>query len=191
MHEIYIEQYAQDDNVKDVYATSIKGNHFEEFDYHVHNNLLYHLGKLCVPQGERVNVIREAHTSLIVGHFGVGKIVAQIQMYFYWPRMNESVSRYIRGCSMCATRNTINRKMGSYTSLPIPSCPWESISMDFVGRLPISKKGHDYLYVVVDCFSKMCVLMPCKKHITTEETTKMFFQNVWVHFGLLTSIISN
>ena len=37
---------------------------------------LYNLGKLCIPRDERVNIIREAHTSLISGHFGVGKIIA-------------------------------------------------------------------------------------------------------------------
>ena len=73
-----IEQYAQDDDFKDVYAILSEGNHVEELDYHVHNKLLYHLGKLCVPLGERVNVIRESHTSLFVGHFGVGKTVTQI-----------------------------------------------------------------------------------------------------------------
>ena len=77
MHEIYNEQYAQDDNFKDVYATLIQGNRVEDLDYHVHNKL-YHLNKLCVPQGERVNIIRESYTSLIVGHFGVGKKVAQL-----------------------------------------------------------------------------------------------------------------
>ena len=49
MHESYIEQYAKDDNFKDVYEILIQGNHIEELDYHVHNKLLYHLGKLCVP----------------------------------------------------------------------------------------------------------------------------------------------
>lgn len=43
----------------------------EELDYHVHDKLLYHLGKLCIPQSERVNLIGEARTSLIAGHFGV------------------------------------------------------------------------------------------------------------------------
>jgi len=32
--------------------------------------------------------------------------------------------------------------------------------------------------------------MPCKKHVTIEHTTQLFFANVWVHFGLATSIIS-
>ena len=55
----------------------------------------------------------------------------------------------------------------------------------------MSRKGHDYLYVVVDRFRKMCLLMPCKKTITAEQTSNIFFQNVWVHFGLPTSIVSD
>ena len=105
--------------------------------------------------------------------------------------MNESVSRYVRGCSLCATRKPRNRKLGLYTPLPVPSRPWESISMDFVGGLPMSKQNHDYLYVVVDRFSKMCILMPCKKQVTAEKMAQMFFQHVWVHFGLPKSIISD
>jgi hypothetical protein len=191
MHESYVEQYALDADFKEVYATLCHSNHVEELDYHVHDNLLYHLGKLCIPQGERINIIREAHSSLIAGHFGVGKTVANLQRYCYWPKMNESVSRYVRGCSLCATSKPSNRKLGLYTPLPVPSRPWESISMDFVGGLPMSKKNHDYLYVVVDRFSKMCILMPCKKQVTAEQTTQMFFQHVWVHFGLPKSIISD
>jgi hypothetical protein len=112
MHESYVEQYALDTDFKEVYETLCHSNHVEELDYHVHNNLLYHLGKLCIPQGERINIIREAHSSLIAGHFGVGKTVANLQRYCYWPKMNESVSicsicsnltNPSYGCSLCAT----------------------------------------------------------------------------------------
>jgi hypothetical protein len=105
--------------------------------------------------------------------------------------MNESVSRYVRGCSLCATSKPSNRKLGLYTPLPVPSRPWESIAMDFVGGLPMSRRGHDYIYVVVDRFSKMCILMPCTKQVTTEQMTQLFFQNVWMHFGFPKSIISD
>jgi hypothetical protein len=83
MHESYVEQYALDTDFKEVYETLCHSNHVEELDYHVHDNLLYHLGKLCIPQGERINIIREAHSSLIAGHFGVGKTVANLQRYCY------------------------------------------------------------------------------------------------------------
>jgi hypothetical protein len=92
MHKSYVEQYALDADFKEVYETLCHSNHVEELDYHLHNNLLYHLGKLCIPQGERINIIREAHSSLIAGHFGVGKTVENLQRYCYWPKMNESVS---------------------------------------------------------------------------------------------------
>ena len=160
-------------------------------DYHVKDRILYHCGKLCIPQTERVRIIREARTSLIYGQFGVSKTVAQLQRFCYWPKMNETVSRYVRGCTMCAKSKPSNRKLGLYTPLPVPSHPWESVSMVFFGGLSKSRKGHDYLYVVVDRFNKMCILIPCNKQITTEQTARLFFEHVWVHFGLPTSIVSD
>ena len=89
--------------------------------------------------------------------------MTQLQKYCYWPRMQEIVSKYIRGCVICATSKPSNRKLGLYTPLLVPSQPWESVFMDFFRGLPMSRKGHEYLYVVVDQFKKMCILMPCKK----------------------------
>jgi hypothetical protein len=63
--------------------------------------------------------------------------------------------------------------------------------MDFLGGLPTTRKGHDYLFVVVDNFNKMCIFMPCKKTIKGQEATSMFFGQVLVHFGIPRSIISN
>ena len=78
LHEIYIEKYALDNEFQDVYASLSQGNQVEELDYHLHDNLLYHLGKLFLPQGERDNIIREAHTSIIAGHFSVSKMMAHL-----------------------------------------------------------------------------------------------------------------
>jgi hypothetical protein len=75
---------------------------------------------------------------------------------------------------MCSTCKLTNRKIGLYSPLPVPSHPWESVSMDFVGGLPMTKGGNDYFYVVVDRFKKMCILMPCKKNIIVDQTTNLF-----------------
>ena len=105
--------------------------------------------------------------------------------------MLERVLCFIKGCSLCVVSKPSKRNLGLYTPLPIPSHPWESVFMDFVGCLPLSKLGHDYFYVVVDSFIKMCILMPCKNKITDEKTTHLFFQHVWVHFGFPISIVSD
>ena len=51
--ESYVEQYAHDADFQEVYSNLSQGHQVEELDYHVHDNLLYHLGKLCVPQRDR------------------------------------------------------------------------------------------------------------------------------------------
>jgi len=51
------------------------------------DGLLYRLDKLCLPKGGNLPLIREAHTSKVVGNFGAGNIVANLQMYGYCPKM--------------------------------------------------------------------------------------------------------
>ena len=76
------------------------------------------------------------------------------------------------------------KKKGLYTPIPTPNGPWESISMDYMSGLPSTKHGNDYVFVVMDHFSKMAILIACKKSISAEATAKLFFEHVWVHFGL-------
>jgi hypothetical protein len=63
--------------------------------------------------------------------------------------------------------------------------------MDFVGGLPTTRKGRDYLFKVVDRFCKIYILMTCKNTIKGQEVGNMFFEQVWVPFGIPRSIISN
>jgi hypothetical protein len=105
--------------------------------------------------------------------------------------MQEDATHYIRGCILCCTNKPNNRKQGLCHPFRVLTRPWESISMDFVGGLPTTRKGRDYLFVVVDKFNKMCIFMPCKKTIKGQETTNMFFEQVWIHFGIPKRIISH
>ena len=57
-------------------------------------------------------MIREAHTSLISRHFGVGKTVAQLQKFCYWPQMNDTMPKYVKGRVMCATSKPNNINLG-------------------------------------------------------------------------------
>jgi hypothetical protein len=39
-------------------------------------------------------------------------------------------------------------------------------------------------------FSKMCILVPFKKTIKGQDIENIFFENIWVHFGIPRNIIS-
>jgi hypothetical protein len=131
---------------------------------------------LFFPTRECANLIWEAHYNRMAGHFGVDKIVVVLKKHFYWPKIRQDVSKYIRYfTSYNITNTTINNK-GLYTPLPTPKRPWESISMDYMPGLPSTKKGHDFLFVVVDQFSKMAILIACKNSIILADTAKIFFK---------------
>jgi hypothetical protein len=52
-----------------------------------------------------------------------------------------------------------------YTPLPTPDKPWESISMDYMLGLSSTKQENDFVFLVVDRFSKMEIMVACKKNI--------------------------
>jgi hypothetical protein len=86
----------------------------------------------------------------------VGKIVAQLQRYCYWPQMNETISKYIKGSLMCATNKPSNKKLGFYTPLTVPSQPWESISpMELVFGETNQEDGQDDTYKAKNFIQKI------------------------------------
>jgi hypothetical protein len=145
-------------------------------NFHLQDGLLCRLGHICVPSSERAKLIWEAHYSWVEGHFGIEKTMSMLQNNFYWPKLRQKVSKYIKSCTTCAISKPTTKKQGLYTPLPTPDRPWESISMDYMSGLPSTKQGNDCVFLVVDHFSKMVILVACKKNITTEATTKLFFE---------------
>jgi len=133
-------------------------------------------GSPFVPSSERAKIIWEAHYGVVVGHFGVEKMVAVLQKYFYWPNLRQDVGKSIRSCTAYAIAKLTIKKQGLYTPLPTPSRPWESISMDYMSGLPSTKHGNDCDFVVIDRFSKMAIMAACKKNIIAEPTAKLFFK---------------
>jgi hypothetical protein len=93
----------------------------------------------------------------------VEKIVAVLQQHFYWSKLRQDVSKYIRSCTTYVISKPTTKKQGLYTPLPTPDRPWESISMDYMSGLPSTKWGNDCVFVVVDRFSKMRLWPPARR----------------------------
>jgi hypothetical protein len=60
-----------------------------------------------------------------------------------------------------------------------------------MSSLSSTKKRNQSVFVVVDQFLKMAILKAYKKNITVGDTTKLFFERVWVHFWIPLTINSN
>ena len=96
----------------------------------------------------------------------------------YKTRMKNELIEYIQECITCSIAKLGNCKLGLCLPLPIPDKPWHSISIDFMSSLPTTKHGHEIVYVVVDIFSKMAILVAYIKAISVEEFAKKNYEHV-------------
>jgi hypothetical protein len=69
--------------------------------------------------------------------------------------MREKVNNFVNKCIICQYEKGKQQNIVLYQPLPIPGRPWDAISMEFVMGLPRTHKGSDFIFVVVDIFSKM------------------------------------
>src|SRR3954454_16558554 len=98
----------------------------------------------------------------------------------------------MKSCDSCQRIKASQQSpTGLLQPLPIPSQPWEQVSMDFITQLPRTKSGFDAIVVFVDTFSKMVHLVPTRTTATAPDTVKIFFDHVFCLHGLPTSIVSD
>ena len=93
--------------------------------------------------------------------------------------MRQFVEDFVRTCDTCCK-----------VKMPIPSKLWQSIALDFITDLPVSK-GFNAILTVVDWYTKMAHFLPCTKEISSEETAEIVMRKVCQHHGLPDSIISD
>jgi hypothetical protein len=105
--------------------------------------------------------------------------------------MRRDVERFVACCTTCQKAKYRLNPQGLYMPLPVPSVPWEDISMEFVLGLPRTQKGRDSIFVVVDRFSKMVHFIPCHKNDDVAHIADLFFRDIVRLHGLPNTISSN
>ena len=109
--------------------------------------------QLCIPKCSlREAIIHEAHGGGLARHLGRDKTLILLQENFYWPKLIQDVEKTVKGRVACHKGKMHGSNAGLYTPLPIPTKPWEDVSMDFIVGLPRTQRGKDSIMVVVDRF---------------------------------------
>ena len=110
--------------------------------------------------------------------------------HFFWPHMRCDVQRHVERCIIYLKAKSRLNPHGLYTPLPIPTVPWEDISMDFILGLPRSQRGRDSIFVV-DRFSKMEHFIPCHKSDDASHVADLFFREIVRLHGVPKTIVSD
>jgi hypothetical protein len=83
--------------------------------------------------------------------------------------MGKDLCEFCESCEACTqAKGSTKKPMGKLHPLPIPTKPWDSIGIDFIGPFPKSK-GFNYLWVVICRMTSMVHLIPVHTKITATE----------------------
>ena len=102
-------------------------------EYFMQDGYLLKGKQLCIPIGSmRENIIRDLHSSGLAGHFGKDKMLALIEDKYYWSKMKKDITKYVAQCTIFQMAKGHSHNTRLYMPLPVPTCPWKDLSMDFV-----------------------------------------------------------
>ena len=154
---------------------------------------IWYKGHLVVlPEAVRQKCIAECHDSPYSGHKGIAKTMDLLRRDYWWPCMKKDVTQFVTTCAACQRNKARNQKPGGLLQpLPIPQERWHSVSMDFITGLPVTAKGYDSIYVVLDRLTKMAHFIPCTKDISALETAQLYVDHVYKLHGAPLEIISD
>jgi Lon protease-like protein len=126
------------------------------------------------------------------GHLGAAKTVARVTQFFYWPKMQEEIKRYVTSCDSCQRNKPSHQApAGLLQPLPIPERPWLQFTFDLITHLPTSKAGYDAIVVFVDKLSKQCHAAAIRTEISAPELAQVCLREVIRHHGVPQSIVSD
>lgn len=162
--------------------------------FFIKNDLLYYkytpTGEdsrlLCfIPKGHRLSLLRVFHDDH--DHIGVDKTVDLILRHFWFPGLRHFVKKYVGHCIVCLAHKKVPRAphqpIESWTK---PDIPFSVLHADVLGPLTESN-GYKYILIVVDSFSKFCLLYALYRQDADE--LKRVFSNAISLFGTPSTIV--
>jgi hypothetical protein len=139
------------------------------------------------PPESRMAIMKQLHNGC--GHFGVRRTAALVLNSFWWHGVQADVAHLVSGCKECSRiRATFgNAEPANLQPLPIKGLGYRW-GVDLAGPLPKTPRGHQYVMICVEHFSKHLEAIPIADK-TPECTSYAFLHNVLARFGACAELV--
>ena len=154
---------------------------------------MYYKDQVCVPDDNdlRKAILEEAHSGSFAIHPGSTKMYQDLKMSFWWSGMKKDVSEFVTKCLVCQRVKAEHQvPSGFLQPIRIPEWKWDRITMDFVVGLPLTRRKHDSVWVVVDRLSKLAHFLPVRTDYSLNKLAKLYIKEIVRLHGIPISIIS-
>eukprot|EP00253_Pinus_taeda_P010869 PITA_10869 len=169
---------------------------YQEKDYVIIGDTLYHRGidivlERCLTLDEAEKVLNDCHSGVSRGHQS-GYAMAQIflRARYFWPIMFKDCITTVRSCHACQIFDSKTRRPPAPLQLVVAIGSFSKWGIDFMTCNPTSTRGHGYIIVAVDYFTKWAKAMPTLNN-NGEMAALFFFNQVVSRFGVPQAIVTD
>lgn len=149
-----------------------------------------HSIQIFIPEALRPRALYLAHYTPVSGHPGISRQYYTMRRTFYWPSMISDIQKMCKDCHTCAKERTRLRSHQSPMKLFPATEPLEFVAIDILGPLPRSTKGHQYILVITDRFTKLTRVTPLHS-ITAIAVAKAFIDDWVFSYGAPARLLSD
>ena len=140
----------------------------------------------------RNQILDEAYSSKLSIHLGSSKMYQDLKTYFWWTKMKKELAAYVARCDNCSRVKAVHLKStGLLQPLSIPGCKWEEISMDFIVGLPLTQKGFDSIWVIIDRLTKSAHIIPLRTNYRPHQYAEIYIAQIVRLHGVPRTIVSD
>ena len=146
--------------------------------------------QLVVPEIMIKTVLGLYHDSPMGGHSSIQDTLDRVKEHYFFPRMSQLVTDYVRSCTDCQKRKQtkVHTKSG-VTAYRTPSGPFEVWQIDLYGNLPITPQGYTYILTATDMFSKYLVTIPLANKDTLSVASGL--TQLFTKYGVCNTLLSD
>ncbi|CAL2270793.1 unnamed protein product [Prunus armeniaca] len=146
----------------------------------------------CLGKKEQLVAMIEVHKGICGAHQAGIKMRWLLRRHdYYWPTILKYCIEYTKGCKDCQKHGPIQHVPPGPMNPIVKAWPFKGWAMDVIGQIhPKSSKGHKYILVATDFFTKWVEAVPLKQ-VTQVEVIEFIEKNIIHRFGLPESIMTD
>ncbi|KAE8739346.1 hypothetical protein FOCC_FOCC015160 [Frankliniella occidentalis] len=161
-------------------------------DYKILDGLLYKCAgkkdkgqRVCVPLELREGLMHAYHYAPWAGHSNYDGMYGRIRERWYWPNMTKDIYAFAGACHQCALRKRgTHGQPAPLQEHVLPTRPFQYVSCDVVGPLPVSVPD-EYRYIVtfICLLTKFTEAVPVRSQ-ATEDVARAFVNQLVARYGV-------
>ncbi len=146
--------------------------------------------QLVLPRVYWDSVLRKLHNDPTAGHLGIAKTLERVKARFYWVGWRRTVTKHVSWCDTCNIRKRPHKRLRVPLTQQLFAEAFERVSIDLIGPLKKTSRGHVYAVTMEDNFTKWVEAAPLHS-METEEICDAIITHLVSRFGCMYLIHSD